>query len=113
MAVRSKFKRKTTPRAASETQSDRVLWSQLADSADRLEDVFQVGALAIFAQLRRSDPELVKSILQVWSDRKSAARWMVKPVAALGGISPLRAIARGQRDSVIQVLGRIEHGVFS
>lgn len=44
----------------------------------------------------------------------AARRWLESPLTALGGRTPLDALAtaQGERD-VGRVLGRLEHGVYS
>ena len=47
-------------------------------------------------------------------DRASAPRWIRKPNRALGGGSPIELLDLDLGlDAVLNVLGRIEHGVFS
>lgn len=51
---------------------------------------------------------------EVLGDRPAALRWIRKPNRALGGASPIELLDTDLGlDAVLNVLGRIEHGVFS
>jgi putative toxin-antitoxin system antitoxin component (TIGR02293 family) len=51
---------------------------------------------------------------EVLGDRAAALRWIRKPNRALGGVSPIALLDTDLGlDAVLDVLGRIEHGVFS
>jgi putative toxin-antitoxin system antitoxin component (TIGR02293 family) len=69
-----------------------------AEESDRL---FRVGRTAAHAE-------------KVFGERAKASRWLHKPNRALGGVSPLSLLDTdlGTRE-VEQILGRIEHGVYS
>jgi putative toxin-antitoxin system antitoxin component (TIGR02293 family) len=56
---------------------------------------------------------LVRLAEEVFEDRDAAADWFHRPLAVLGGKTPLELCGdeHGARE-VEQVLGRIEHGVF-
>lgn len=46
-------------------------------------------------------------------DEKAAAHWLSTPCRALGNISPIDSIAlTGDVQDVLDVIGRLEHGVF-
>lgn len=51
---------------------------------------------------------------EVLADRPSALRWIRKPNRALGHVPPIELLDTDLGlDAVLNVLGRIEHGVFS
>jgi uncharacterized protein (DUF2384 family) len=85
----------------------------LANDADTLDREREVRLAALLDRLDALEPELVRSTIEAFGDRHRAALWLARPNRSLGGISPYRAIASGQRQMVLDVLGRIEHGVFS
>ena len=84
----------------------------LANDADTLDRDRELRLTALLDRLDALDPELVRSTIEVFGDRHRAARWLARSNRGLGGISAYRALAKGQRQTVLDVLGRIEHGVF-
>ncbi len=51
---------------------------------------------------------------EVFEDRNAALRWLKRPNRALAGEAPLRLLdTEVGAESVMDLLGRIEHGVFS
>lgn len=69
-----------------------------ADESDRLFRVANVAAHAI----------------DVFGSREKAARWLRRPNRALGGAVPLTLLdTAAGATQVDQILGRIEHGVYS
>ncbi len=50
----------------------------------------------------------------VFADRENALNWLQSPNASLGGVTPLSLLdTEIGADSVMDTLGRIEHGVFA
>ena len=50
----------------------------------------------------------------VFEDRENALNWLQSPNASLGGVTPLSLLdTEIGADSVMDTLGRIEHGVFA
>ena len=50
----------------------------------------------------------------VFEDAQAALNWMQSPNASLGGVTPLSLLdTEIGADSVLDTLGRIEHGVFA
>lgn len=50
----------------------------------------------------------------VFEDADSALNWLQSPNASLGGVTPLSLLDTDiGADSVLDTLGRIEHGVFA
>lgn len=75
---------------------------------------FSHAATAAFSVVENADPELTGLMLQVLEHRRDAsAEWLCHANRALGGIMPLKAIATGRRQDVIELLNRIEYGAVS
>ena len=53
--------------------------------------------------------DLVSAATATFEDRSVALRWLSRPCRTLGGQVPIEC----PPDQVINILGRIEHGVFS
>lgn len=51
--------------------------------------------------------------IEVLGDREAAERWLSTPKPALGGRIPIDLARQGEEQQVLELLGRIEHGVFS
>jgi putative toxin-antitoxin system antitoxin component (TIGR02293 family) len=60
------------------------------------------------------DVDLLQRAVEVFGSENKAMRWFISPNHALGGSCPgeLAETAEG-RQEVLDVLGRIEHGIFS
>lgn len=91
---------------------DRESIAALASDADTLNRERESQLAALLDRLDALDPQLVHRIIETLSDRHRAALWLARTSQGLGGISPYRALANGQRQAVLDVLGRIEHGVL-
>ncbi|MBI3897508.1 MAG: DUF2384 domain-containing protein [Gammaproteobacteria bacterium] len=86
----------------------------LADLVDHNEAQREAHFERVLADLEMLDPEIVNHAVSVLGDRHRAARWFATPKRVMpNGESPLRAVARGRRNNVLQALGRIDHGIFS
>ena len=55
------------------------------------------------------DPAVARTAIRVLGSDLSAARWLTRPLEVLGGKAPVD----GKKKDVLQVLGRLERGVFS
>lgn len=91
---------------------DWEILAALANDADTLNREREARLSALLDRLDVIDPEFVRSTIEVFGDRHRAALWLARPNRNLGGISPYRALAHDQRKAVLDVLGRIEHGVI-
>lgn len=60
------------------------------------------------------DEPIRYAVLELFhGDRKAAAIWLSTPCKALGNISPIDSISEsGDEKNVINVIGRLAHGVF-
>jgi hypothetical protein len=100
------------PKTISNKGEDREIIAALANEADTLDREHEALLTALFDRLDAIDPELVRWTIDVFGDRHHAALWLARSNRGLGGITPYRALAHDQRQAVLDVLGRIEHGVF-
>lgn len=58
--------------------------------------------------------DIMARAVEVLGDHERAIAWLAEPIRALGGIVPLALLdTEIGADAVRDVLGRIEHGVFS
>ena len=55
------------------------------------------------------DPTIARAAIRVLGSEVSAARWLTSPLSELRGKTPVDC----KRKDVLQVLGRLEHGVFN
>lgn len=69
--------------------------------------------IELFATLETMDPEVATRILDMLGERLNAAQWIVRPVPGLGGMTPVQALAEGRRQDLLDLLFRVEHGLFS
>lgn len=103
-------------RPGSGTASQALAPFSIADLAaflDHLDAERARNEAMLLGQLETLDPEIAAEVVRVFDDRDKAATWLASPIWALGGNSPLRALAAGNRQEVLEVLGRIEHGTYS
>ena len=64
--------------------------------------------------LAKADPELLLRAVQVLGGERGAARWLVKAHRSLGNRAPLELATTPEgMTKVLEVLGVIEHGVFT
>lgn len=65
-------------------------------------------------RLLRAAALFEKSVELFDGDRSEAMRWLQSPQRALGGVEPLHfARTEGGAREVEELIGRLEHGVFS
>jgi putative toxin-antitoxin system antitoxin component (TIGR02293 family) len=78
--------------------------------ADALESLEQV-----LAEIRAQDPYGVRrAAALVFGGSEPAKKWLAEPLWALGGKRPIDFMAdREQAQTVLDLLGRMEHGIFS
>lgn len=86
---------------------------QFVRELDEIDGLRKRLAIDAFAALRESDPELTKLATTVFGQTDKAAAWFARKVSALGNEMPLRLVAEGERELVIDCLHRIEHGMFA
>lgn len=59
--------------------------------------------------------EVYKSVIDLFEgDRERARRWLLNPVRGLGGRRPVEMVATtAGAEAVLDLIGRLEHGVFA
>jgi hypothetical protein len=87
--------------------------AELADFVDQFDRERSASEEALLCRLESLDPEVAARAIDVFDDRGKAASWLSRPNRALGHVTPLRVLARGGRQEVLDVLGRILHGIPS
>lgn len=68
---------------------------------------------AILNRLEALDPEVAKRTIELFDDRGDAAIWLASHHPCFHGLNPYQLIASSKRQDVLDILGRIEHGIFS
>ena len=76
---------------------------------------YEMHIPALLAARRASFPsgKAERFAVDVFGSAERAESWMNEPNPALGGLTPLNAVAAKRQGEVIQVLGRIQSGVLS
>lgn len=85
----------------------------LSHQAEQARKNYECDLVEIFHKLEKEDPEVATTALQVWEDVNKAATYLASPIKSLAGKSPLEAVENGDRQAVINLLFRLQHGVFS
>jgi len=63
---------------------------------------------------RITKKDLIERTAEIFKSRDKAKDWMKEPHKALGGKSPAECfMTRSGAEEVLNLLGRIEHGVYS
>lgn len=90
---------------------DTASLATLAEIPEALERDREAAEAAILMRLERLDPEVAAQAIYVFDDRADAAHWLTRPHPELDDVTPLRALAEGRRREVLDLLGRIFHGI--
>lgn len=61
----------------------------------------------LLARLEKLDPEVAKKAIKAFKSRPIAASWLSSVSSAPGGLSPVEALARGRRKTVLKVIAGI------
>jgi hypothetical protein len=85
----------------------------IAADADALQHKYGDMLSALLNRFEALDPEMAKRTIEALNDRRRAAQWLATRHPCFAGHIPYQVIACGQRQDVLDVLGRIEHGIFS
>ena len=99
------------PEPGTTVPDDAASLATLAEIPEALERDREAAETAILRQLERLDPEVAAQAIYVFDDRADAAHWLTLAHPELDDVSPLRAIAQGQRREVLELLGQILHGI--
>ena len=85
----------------------------MADEPDKAFAV-TLGGMTHVRPIAREDQELLDRAVECFGDLDKALDWLQTPSAALNGLAPVRIAASPEgRQSVLEELGRIEHGIFA
>lgn len=85
----------------------------IAADADATRHKYGEMLSALLSRLEALDPEMAKRTIEALNDRSKAALWLATRHPCFHGHVPYQVIASGQRQDVLDVLGRIGHGTFS
>lgn len=65
-----------------------------------------------FVRFSALDQDLSSMAIRALGNEDAAAHWLASPLKTLGNATPLEAIGEGKRRQVVDILTRIEHGVY-
>ena len=82
----------------------------LSQAAHRIRTNYKFDLVDIFKQLKAKDPEVASAVLALLEDPLKAAEFMAMPACGLAGKSPLKAIEDGERQNLLDLISRLEHG---
>lgn len=85
----------------------------IAADVETIQREYAAKLSVILNRLEAIDPEVAKQTIEVFDDRNDAALWLASRHPCFHGLNPYQVIANGKRQEVLDVLGRIEHGIFS
>lgn len=85
----------------------------LFKQAERARKQYEQKLVRIFRQLKEDDSEVASAALALWEDENDAANYLASPVRSLADKSPLEALEKGDRQEVLDLLLRLEYGIFS
>ena len=83
----------------------------LSNWASQAKQTYDNELLEIFKSLQENDPEVAKAVLFLFDDALDAATFMAKPHSLFADKSPLKAIEDGERQDVLDLIYRIQHGL--
>lgn len=82
--------------------------AQLVEAYEQSEDELEARRFAIWDELAKAEPELASEILQLFSTREAAARWVTSSTKS--NDSPMRDAAEGRAAEVLVRVRRTAHG---
>ena len=85
----------------------------IAADVEAIQHEYDAKLSALLNRLEALDPEVAMRTIEVFDDRHDAATWLASLHPCFHGLNPYQLIASGKRQDVLDVLGRIEHGIFS
>jgi putative toxin-antitoxin system antitoxin component (TIGR02293 family) len=98
---------------SSDTQELSKLLFISATTAHRREKVGRFNT-SESDKIVRATKVFVSSVGLFEGDRKSANKWMRTPVKGLGGKAPIEMLGTSvESEAVLDLIGRLEHGVFA
>jgi len=84
----------------------------LSHQANDARKKYQNELVEIFKKLKEVDPEVASAAFELWDNVDDAAEYLAMPVRGLGGKSPLEVLDDGDRDQVLCLLYRLQHGSY-
>ncbi len=100
-----------------ETKSDEISDSQfiiqekLSQLANQAHKDYEDELLRVFKKLKEDDIEVASMSLELFGDVVKSAKFMAIPAKGLGNKSPLQVLEEGRRQEVLDLIGRLEHGI--
>lgn len=85
----------------------------IAADVEAIQHEYAAKLSVILNRLEAIDPEVAKRTIELFDDRGDAAIWLASHHPCFHGLNPYQLIASGKRQDVLDVLGRVEHGIFS
>ncbi len=82
--------------------------AQLVEAYEQSEEEHESRRYAIWDELAKAEPELASEILQLFSTREAAARWVTSSTKSKD--SPMRHAAEGRAAEVLAKVRRTAHG---
>lgn len=80
----------------------------LVEAYERSEEELECRRFAIWDELAKVEPELASELLQLFSTREAAARWVTS--STLSKDPPMRHVAEGRAAEVMATVQRTAHG---
>jgi uncharacterized protein (DUF2384 family) len=85
----------------------------IAADVEAIQREYDAELSVLLNRLEALDLELAKQAIEVFGNRCRAAIWLAARRPCFHGLNPYQLIAKGKRQDVLDILGRIEHGIFS
>lgn len=85
----------------------------IAADVEAIQHEYAAKLSVILKRLEAIDPEVAKRTIELFEDRGDAAIWLASHHPCFHGLNPYQVIASSNRQEVLDVLGRFEHGIFS
>lgn len=82
--------------------------ARLVEAYERSEEELEARRFAIWDELAKAEPELASEIIQLFSTREAAARWVTSSTKSKD--SPMRHAAEGRAGDVLIRVRRTTHG---
>ncbi len=102
-----------TPESDKITDGQFITQDKLSKLANQTRKNYEDELLRIFKKLKEDDLEVASIALELLGDLVHATEFLAMLAKSLGNKSPLQAIEEGQRQEVLDLIGRLEHGIPS
>ncbi len=108
--IKDKYKESERREATENKFGDQKKLSHLAN---RVRKNYERELVSIFNKLKEEDFEIASMALGLWNDVVQTAEFLTMPAKGLASKSPLQVIEEGERQKVLDLIGRLEHGIPS